>query len=187
MQREQDRQAKLRPYVEILSFWGESIEDYLFVLDVEQQQFYFSSCIWEKYPLPFLDISFGMEDWISVIDVRDRSRVVEKLEEIKNGETDQISLEHRMIDRKGVSVWVNCIGKCVSYEEGKPSIIAGSISENVVSKKIDQLTGLQNQTVLEKIFQDAFQKNETGYFLMLGIDDFKNVNDKYGRKYGDIL
>ena len=155
------------------------------MLDVEQQQFYFSSCIWEKYPLPFLDISFGMEDWISVIDVRDRSRVVEKLEEIKNGETDQISLEHRMIDRKGVSVWVNCIGKCVSYEEGKPSIIAGSISENVVSKKIDQLTGLQNQTVLEKIFQDAFQKNETGYFLMLGIDDFKNVNDKYGRKYGD--
>ena len=185
MQREQDRQAKLRPYVEILSFWGESIEDYLFVLDVEQQQFYFSSCIWEKYPLPFLDISFGIEDWISVIDVRDRNRVAEKLEEIKNGQTDQISLEHRMIDRKGVSVWVNCIGKCVSYEEGKPSIIAGSISENVVSKKIDQLTGLQNQTVLEKIFQDAFQKNETGYFLMLGIDDFKNVNDKYGRKYGD--
>ena len=39
LQREQDRQAKLRPYVEILSFWGESIEDYLFVLDVEQQQF----------------------------------------------------------------------------------------------------------------------------------------------------
>lgn len=185
MQKEQNRREELRPYIEILSFWGESIEDYLFVFDVEQQQFYFSSCIWEKYPLPFMDISFGMEDWISVIDIRDRNRMVNNLEELKTGQTDQINLEYRMIDRKGVSVWVNCIGKCVSYDDGKPSIIVGNISENVVSKKIDQLTGLQNQTVLEGIFQEAFQKDETGYFLVVGIDDFKNVNDKYGRKYGD--
>lgn len=185
LQKEQSRREELRPYIEILSFWGESIEDYLFVFDVEQQQFYFSSCIWEKYPLPFIDISFGMEDWISVIDVRDRSRMINNLEELKNGQTDQINLEYRMIDRKGISVWVNCVGKCVSYDDGKPSIIVGNISENVVSKKIDQLTGLQNQTVLEGILQEALQKGEKGYFLVIGIDDFKNVNDKYGRKYGD--
>ncbi|MEY8321043.1 GGDEF and EAL domain-containing protein [Lachnospiraceae bacterium 46-61] len=185
MERDVVRQTVLRPYIEILSFWGESIEDYLFVFDVKEQQFYFSSCIWEKYPLPFIDISFGIEDWISVIDVRDRNKVEQNLEEIKKGITDQVAMEYRMIDRKGVSVWVNCVGKCVSYDDGKPSIIVGSISENVVSKKIDQLTGLQNQTVLEKSFQEILQKGESGYFLILGIDDFKNVNDKYGRKFGD--
>ncbi len=185
LQNDQDRRAELRPYIEILSFWGESIEDYLFLLDVREEKFYFSSCIWEKYPLPFMDISFGIEDWISVIDVRDRDKVAKSLEEIKSGEIDQVSMEYRMIDRKGVSVWINCVGKCLSYEDGKASIIVGSISENVVSKKIDQLTGLQNQMVLEKVFQDIFQKEETGCFLMLGIDDFKNVNDKYGRKFGD--
>ena len=185
MERDVVRQTVLRPYIEILSFWGESIEDYLFVFDVKEQQFYFSSCIWEKYPLPFIDISFGIEDWISVIDIRDRSKVEQNLEEIKRGETDQVAMEYRMIDRKGISVWVNCVGKCVSYDDGKPSIIVGSISENVVSKKIDQLTGLQNQTVLEKSFQEILQKGESGYFLILGIDDFKNVNDKYGRKFGD--
>ena len=182
MEKDVVRQTVLRPYIEILSFWGESIEDYLFVFDVKEQQFYFSSCIWEKYPLPFIDISFGIEDWISVID---RSKVEQNLEEIKRGETDQVAMEYRMIDRKGISVWVNCVGKCVSYDDGKPSIIVGSISENVVSKKIDQLTGLQNQTVLEKSFQEILQKGESGYFLILGIDDFKNVNDKYGRKFGD--
>ncbi len=185
LQNDQDRRAELRPYIEILSFWGESIEDYLFLLDVREEKFYFSSCIWEKYPLPFMDIYFGMEDWISIIDVRDRDKVARSLEEVKSGKIDQVSMEYRMIDRKGVSVWVNCVGKCLSYEDGKASIIVGSISENVVSKKIDQLTGLQNQTVLEKVFQDIFQKGETGCFLMLGIDDFKNVNDKYGRKFGD--
>lgn len=185
MERDVVRQTVLTPYIEILSFWGESIEDYLFVFDVKEQQFYFSSCIWEKYPLPFIDISFGIEDWISVIDVRDRNKVEQNLEEIKKGITDQVAMEYRMIDRKGVSVWVNCVGKCVSYDDGKPSIIVGSISENVVSKKIDQLTGLQNQTVLEKSFQEILQKGESGYFLILGIDDFKNVNDKYGRKFGD--
>ncbi len=185
MERDVVRQTVLRPYIEILSFWGESIEDYLFVFDVKEQQFYFSSCIWEKYPLPFIDISFGIEDWISVIDIRDRSKVEQNLEGIKRGETDQVAMEYRMIDRKGISVWVNCVGKCVSYDDGKPSIIVGSISENVVSKKIDQLTGLQNQTVLEKSFQEILQKGESGYFLILGIDDFKNVNDKYGRKFGD--
>ncbi len=44
LQNDQDRRAELRPYIEILSFWGESIEDYLFLLDVREEKFYFSSC-----------------------------------------------------------------------------------------------------------------------------------------------
>ena len=99
LQNDQDRRAELRPYIEILSFWGESIEDYLFLLDVREEKFYFSSCIWEKYPLPFMDIYFGMEDWISIIDVRDRDKVARSLEEVKSGKIDQVSMEYRMIDR----------------------------------------------------------------------------------------
>ena len=41
LQNDQDRRAELRPNIEILSFWGESIDDYLFLLDVEKKNFIF--------------------------------------------------------------------------------------------------------------------------------------------------
>ena len=182
---EQDRRRLLEPYIEMLSFWGESIEDYLFILDVKEQQIYFASCIWEKYSLPFEGISFNIEELLSIVDIRDRKRVELNFKDIEMGEKDQLTLEYRMVDRTGKSSWVYFVGKCVSYENEKPSIIVGSISENAVSKRIDQLTGLRNQTVLEKSFLEIFEKKKSGYFLIFGIDDFKNVNDKYGRNYGN--
>ncbi len=185
MERKQDRRRLLEPYIEMLSFWGESIEDYLFVLDVKEQQIYFASCIWEKYALPFEGISFSVEELLSVVDMKDRKRVRLSFEDIERGKKDELILEYRMVDRTAKSSWVHFVGKCVTYENEKPSIIVGSISENAVSKRIDQLTGLRNQTVLEKSFLEIFEKNKSGYFLILGIDDFKNVNDKYGRSYGN--
>ena len=86
---EQDRRRLLEPYIEMLSFWGESIEDYLFILDVKEQQIYFASCIWEKYSLPFEGISFNIEELLSIVDIRDRKRVELNFKDIEMGEKDQ--------------------------------------------------------------------------------------------------
>ena len=145
LQNDQDRRAELRPYIEILSFWGESIEDYLFLLDVREEKFYFSSCIWEKYPLPFMDIYFGMEDWISIIDVRDIDKAL--LYKNEKAYNDFKSIAARL---EGVSP-INVLkrGFSVVYKDGKAINSVKYLSENdIIETKLSD--GYIKSEIIEK-------------------------------------
>lgn len=55
----------------------------------------------------------------------------------------------------------------------------------------DSLTGLYNKATTEEFIR-SFLKNESNQdlehvFLIFDIDNFKNVNDKYGHVFGDFV
>lgn len=52
----------------------------------------------------------------------------------------------------------------------------------------DSLTGLYNNASIKEIIEDYFQrsgKEKTNALIILDLDDFKNVNDTYGHRFGD--
>ncbi|MBU1643243.1 sensor domain-containing diguanylate cyclase [bacterium] len=55
----------------------------------------------------------------------------------------------------------------------------------------DPLTGLLNRQFLDKIFKTQFELSktlDTGFALIMAdIDDFKQVNDRYGHVFGDVV
>lgn len=63
--------------------------------------------------------------------------------------------------------------------------------EYIQSSSKDPLTGLLNRQLLDKIFKTQFELSkslDTGFALIMGdIDDFKQVNDKYGHIFGDSV
>lgn len=54
--------------------------------------------------------------------------------------------------------------------------------------KTDQLTGLLNRAALNTIIEEHIQSGcEDGVYMLLDLDNFKNVNDTYGHREGDVL
>lgn len=55
-----------------------------------------------------------------------------------------------------------------------------------ISSMVDGLTGLLNKTVFSKQMQDLQKKpNIEAHLLMIDVNDFKGINDKWGHQYGD--
>mgnify|MGYP002248080735 CR=1 FL=1 len=67
-----------------------------------------------------------------------------------------------------------------------PVFLMGSISEQAMRHKIDALTGFWN---FEKFSEDMRKslKEKNGYFMSLGIDNFRDINVKNGRSFGNRL
>lgn len=51
----------------------------------------------------------------------------------------------------------------------------------------DSFTGLYNRTTYQKKLEDYLKQETSGTFVMMDVDDFKLVNDKYGHAIGDEI
>ena len=52
---------------------------------------------------------------------------------------------------------------------------------------IDELTGIFNRRFFERILPEILKKCESCAFIIFDVDNFKNLNDKYGHRNGDLF
>ncbi|HEX5092916.1 MAG TPA: diguanylate cyclase [Burkholderiales bacterium] len=109
--------------------------------------------------------------------------------------------EYRVISRDGREVWIASRGKTVLDASGRPTRMIG-VSQDITERKRreaedrflahhDSLTGLPNRRLLDDRLRQALhlaQRRDARVAVMLvDLDDFKQVNDRFGHNTGDAV
>lgn len=173
-------------YLETLSFLHKSFDDYFYLLDFTTDRIYFFGNIAEKYDVFCESTEYStVAEWCRIVYPRDLDRLVEDLNQVRNGEQLTHSMEYRLLDKGGDLVWISCSGKALRDHEGNVSWMLGRVSDSAWSNRVDELTGTLLFDGLRAETDKILEEEQVGFFLVIGIDDLKKINMKNGRDFGD--
>jgi len=138
--------------------------------------------------------NFKIEDFIFLEDVVLFNELKEK---VIQGETN-LSSDIRIKVKENIYVWCQMIVTGVKDKEGRVEKIFGKLSdiheykeavtEAIHISNIDPLTKLFNRRAFEEhIEKHMLNKNIANAYIIIDVDNFKNVNDTYGHANGDII
>lgn len=163
-----------------------STENFIFIGNLKTGKFRYPLVMAELLGFPGEVIQNPISLWQKIVHKADWEKFYESNLEIISGEKDYHNIEFRVKTVKDEYIWVKCCGNLVRDAEGNPSTFAGVISRLEEKNKIDNVTRLLNITEFSKRFQkkiDSGLKNIG--MVILGIDNFKQVNDFHDRETGD--
>lgn len=124
--------------------------------------------------------------WKSFIHPEDLADFDAEMKRIQDGESDYMRMEYRIRKRNGEYIKVRSNG-VVIRDPGKRPIWCMGILEKV-NDTTDALTQISNIYVASRDIDDTFQnKNAAGCLMIIGIDEFKRVNDLYTYSGGDEI
>lgn len=167
-----------------LAILEECTDDFIFVFDLKNNHYTISKNALEVYNLPSNAFYNASEAIMSIVHPDDRAMLLEDLGQINDGIKNTHNLEYRWIDKHDKVTWISCRGKVVD-DEGK--IFFGRISRLDQRRKADHLTGFLAETQLKINYAKRMAENPdfTGYFLIIGLDNLKEINQKFGMAGGD--
>lgn len=171
--------------IEMLNILGQTGDDYLFLWELESERLCLAGTIGQRYPIRQDEEGCcTLEDWYRIVYEKDLPSLKQELDQVRRGEETQYSQEYRLIDREGNRVWVNCRGQCQLDEAGKPAILIGRVSDTVLERKVDQMTGAFNAVKLGEDMERILKAEIPCNLLLIGVDNLKHINLSHGREYG---
>ncbi|QYJ79201.1 sensor domain-containing diguanylate cyclase [Shewanella acanthi] len=169
-------------------------------------------CLWEQHVpsgnLTLFNVKWGellgfsreelaahVDSWKSKLHPEDRDWVIQAFEDHISGKADYYQVVHRMLHKDGSITWVSDRGRIVErLADGTPLRMMGSHIDITQEKRYeidlarlahsDPLTQLLNRQAVANAFESA---NGSGALFFIDLDGFKELNDKYGHKFGDQI
>lgn len=163
---------------------GQSTDDYLYILDLTNDKAIYSKSITNVFALDSEEFSNATQELVKVVHPDDIDMLMNDIEAGSNGRKEEHNLEYRWKTVDGVYVAISCRGQYVISHGVK--YLIGRISEIGKKSRFDNNTGLYREVVLENVYNElAKSRDVSGFLMLIGVDNFKELNEKYGAQTGD--
>ncbi len=148
----------------------------------------------------YSDDELGAIAPFSFVHEDDAASVAERFGSL-GGESDDISVEHRIRQAGGAIVWVHASATLVRDQAGEPVHVLAQVQDITERRRYEErlrhiadhdlLTGLVNRRGFEKALEQHLARGRRygpkGALMVLDLDGFKYVNDSLGHHIGDQL
>ncbi|MCD7884056.1 MAG: GGDEF and EAL domain-containing protein [Lachnospiraceae bacterium] len=172
---------------QMIDLYNPCTDDYLFVLDFENDFYYISPHAQERFLLPGCYFHNVSDTLLGVTCEEDRQALTDDLADILSTDRNTHNLVYRWLGLDGQPIWINCRGRVVRGEDKRALYMIGCINEIGKKQKADNVSGLLGETSLQTWLQGYKDEIPAGYFMRLGLDNFKSINAKLGVEYGDMI
>lgn len=178
--------SKLMDCLETMRFLNEGAEVSTYLYDLKAGRVYFADKFDEKYNLPpMTEGSYAIDELMSFL----RRREVLASQTIPGDlprEIEQLCFhEYWLMNRDGDAVLMKSDIRVKYDSAGNPCWVVGRLTDAAAGKNIDSLTGLFDTQKLIEDMDSIGNRGHHGYLMVLGIDNFRNINTKHGRGYGN--
>ncbi len=163
------------------------MNDYLYVLDVPNDIYYITESALSRFNISnnvFTDVN---ESHRAFVHPDDYDMLQDDLSKMMRGEKNEHNLQYRWIGKNGDPIWINCQGRILRDKDGKPELMVGCINEIGNKQKADNVSGLLSESSLNEHLGRLSSRLEEAMFLRVGIDDFRQLNERHGAEYGNFI
>lgn len=176
--------ANIEDWKNFLSFIDECTDDYIYIYDLSNDHAIYSKRVTDTFALKNKEFDNAGMTLKDVIYPDDYEAVFNNISDLQNGIIKKHDMEYRWKTRKNGYVWISCRG--VLVRKNGINYMIGRVAEIGKKNRYDNVTGLYTESVFEEEYNSVI-KNEihTGYGMLIGIDNFKEINEKYGSQAGD--
>lgn len=171
----------------IVELFNPCMDDYLYVFDLQKDCYKISKHATERFLLPGDNFDDAAKAHHTFVYSEDQSRLDDEFRRIMSGEIVFHNMHYRWLDRAGKPVWINCRGRVLNDADGKPHFLVGCINEIGQKQKTDNVSGLLGESSLSAYVEQFEDGLPDGFFLRIGIDDFRDINGDFGMEYGDYI
>lgn len=171
----------------IVELFNPYMDDYLYVFDLQKDCYKISKHATERFLLPGDNFDDAAKAHHTFVYSEDQSRLDDEFRRIMSGEIVFHNMHYRWLDRAGKPVWINCRGRVLNDADGKPHFLVGCINEIGQKQKADNVSGLLGESSLSAYVEQFEDGLPDGFFLRIGIDDFRDINGDFGMEYGDYI
>ena len=176
----------IKTYKEIILILDQCIDDYLFVMDIDRDNYFISPHAMKRFNIPSYEFSDSLPAHKKFVYKDDLEMLLSDMNKMVSGKKSFHNLQYRWIGKDGIPIWINCRSKSIKDRDGNVKYIIGCINEIGKRQVADNDSGLLGEMSFKNLIYPIHEDINQGFILRIDIDDFKNINENFGVKYGDV-